>query len=802
MRHLRPDRSAFRSLALGLLLAGCAVEPTTPGNPPPPPPPPPSGVLWSDPAAWGAAGVPVAGAEVVIPEGTAITLDVSPPALKSLTVNGTLTFGNTDLALTSGWIVVGGTFRIGTEAEPHHHKAVITLTGPATDNIMGMGARVLGVMGGTLDLHGTPRTSWTTLDASAAVGAIEITLAKATNWKAGDRIVIASTDLNPLWADEVVVASVAGRTVTLTTPLKYAHWGTVQSISGKSVDQRAEVGLLSRNIVIQGDPLTSPSGLGGHLMVMRGSTARIEGVEFYLMGQTGIVARYPIHWHMADAVDGQYARSNSIWKTRSRCVTIHGTDNLVVEDNVCYDHLGHGYFLEDGSESGNTLERNLGVLARRPAVADRILASDATPATFWITNPANRFIANVAAGSQGHGFWFALPVAPTGLSTGQPDRPTFTALGAFVNNVAHSNTRDGLFVDQGPLPDGTTATTSYRPRQDPNAASPAVVAVFENFTAWKNANRGVWLRGSEHRLAGGIFSDNKIGATFASSLTWVEDATFIGQTDNSGGTQVAAAFPIRGFEFYDGQVGARRVTFINYPSGGGRIMSAIGFNRSNAFALSPLNAVEQVSFINSNRVYIENPNATKDGDKSAVFRDTDGSVTGTPGHVVAAVNPLHVNDSCAFRAEWNAYDCSNRFLRLQVRGLNGEVIGPAVVRRDDGAQTTYVGNGNDPANISVSLPVGRSYQVTPGATLPTRPRFFATGMVPGEWIRVTIPYPGPTVRVSRDYSTTVFLPAAANLAALDASSGNTFFWDQAAGLLHLKLQAQDGRDYAVAYVVP
>lgn len=776
------------------------MENTTPDDPDPPAP---SERVWSDPRSWAGAGVPLAGAEVVIPEGTNLILDVSPPALRSLTVLGSLTFANADLNLTAGWIMVHGTFRIGTEAEPYRHKAVITLDGPGTDNVMGMGARVLGVQGGgALELHGEPRTSWTTLDASAAVGATQITLAKATNWRVGDRIAIASTDFNPLWADDAVITAVSGRNLTLATPLKYAHWGTVQTISGKTVDERAEVGLLTRNIVIQGDPVTSPSGLGGHLMVMRGGTAHIEGVEFYLMGQTGIVARYPIHWHMADAVDGQYARGNSIWKTRSRCVTIHGTDNLVVTDNVCYDHLGHGYFLEDGSESGNTVEQNLGMVSRTPVVASRILASDATPATYWITNPANRFVANVAAGSQGHGFWVALPAAPTGLSTGQPDRPTFTPLGEFRDNVSHSNSRDGLHVDQGPLPDGTTTTTSYRPRQDPNANSPAVVAQFQNFTAWKNANRGVWLRGTEHRMPGALFADNKIGATFASNQTWVEDATFIGQTANTGGTQIATSFPIRGFEFYDGTVGARRVTFINYPTGGGRIMSAIGFNRSNAFALSPYNSVEQVTFINANRVYIENPLPNMDGDKAAVFLDADGSVTGSPGHVVAANNPLHVNGNCAYRAEWNAYDCSNRFIRLQVRGINGEVIGPAVVKRDDGAQATYVGSGNDPVQILASVPLARGYQVTPGGAPPLSPRFYATGMVAGEWIRVTIPYTGATVKVSRDYSTTVFLPAAASLAELDGSTGNKYYRDMATGLLHLKLQAQAGRDYAVVYVVP
>ena len=102
-------------------------------------------------------------------------------------------------------------------------------------------------------------------------------MAANTDWRAGDRLVIASTDLNPFWVDEVTVASVQGRTLTLTAPLKYSHWGTVQSVGGATVDQRAEVGLLSRNIVIEGDPATAPNGLGGHIMVMQGGQARVEG---------------------------------------------------------------------------------------------------------------------------------------------------------------------------------------------------------------------------------------------------------------------------------------------------------------------------------------------------------------------------------------------------------------------------------------------------------------------------------------------------------------------------------------------
>ena len=55
-------------------------------------------------------------------------LDVSPPALGGLTINGTLRFADTaDLALTTEWIMLHGELEIGTEAKPHTHKATITL---------------------------------------------------------------------------------------------------------------------------------------------------------------------------------------------------------------------------------------------------------------------------------------------------------------------------------------------------------------------------------------------------------------------------------------------------------------------------------------------------------------------------------------------------------------------------------------------------------------------------------------------------------------------------------------------------
>ncbi|HUR95418.1 MAG TPA: G8 domain-containing protein, partial [Gemmatimonadales bacterium] len=528
-------RLAF-CLRLGVLcfaLSACSADdstgPADPGDETPLPPV----MRWSSPSSWPGGQLPVAGDSVVIPADRTLLLDVSPPALSSLTIAGALVFTESDLELTAGWIAVLGTLRIGTSTAPFEHRATITLTGsPDAPSVMGMGNRVLGVVGGTLDLHGEPRAGWTRLSSTAAAGATQLTLGSTMPWRAGDKLVVASTDFDPNRAEVVTVAGVSGQVVTLAQPLAYAHFGELQTIAGRTVDERAEVGLLTRNIVIQGDSATSTGGFGGHLIGMSG-TLRVEGIELHFMGQKGLVARYPMHWHVMGFVDGQYFVGSSVWKSFNRCVTVHGTSNARVEGNVCHDHLGHGYFLEDGVETGNLIAGNLGLGTHATATGEGVLPTDTRAATFWVTNPDNTVRGNAAAGSEAFGFWYALPASPTGLSTGSPLLPRTTPLREFSANVAHSNRRAGLNVDDGPMPDGNTEVVFYSPRTDPSNANTAVVADFTGLTAYKHSGRAVWLRGRDHRLSDAVLADNAIGATFASSESFVEDALFVGESANN-----------------------------------------------------------------------------------------------------------------------------------------------------------------------------------------------------------------------------------------------------------------------------
>src|SRR5688572_17729971 len=100
---------------------------------------------WSDAATWPDRRVPRAGDKVTIPADKHVVLDVSPPALGNLTIDGKLSFANNaDLELTTEWILLHGELEIGTEARPHTRKATITFTNNVKDED-------IGGMGGTTD---------------------------------------------------------------------------------------------------------------------------------------------------------------------------------------------------------------------------------------------------------------------------------------------------------------------------------------------------------------------------------------------------------------------------------------------------------------------------------------------------------------------------------------------------------------------------------------------------------------------------------------------------------------------------
>src|SRR5918993_1267977 len=610
-------------------------------------------VRWSDPASWPNRKVPVAGDKVIIAKDKHVVLDVSPPALGGLSIDGKLTFAsNTDLELTTEWIMLHGELAIGSEATPHTRKATITLTDNVRgeDIMAGMGDRGIMLSGGTLNLHGSTTNTWTKLSATANAGATSIRVLDAKGWKVGDEIVLASTDFDPRQAERRKISAISGNNITLDKKLDYMHFGKITF----DVDERGEVGLLTRNIKLQAsaDAAEAPF-YGGHVMAMGTSKMFVEGVEFQRMGQNLTLARYPIHWHLIGDAKGQYIRNAAIHDTYNRCVTVHGTNNLQVENNVTYNTVGHCFFLEDGIENGNQFVRNLAIQTKchtsnacvptnlaasgEPRMGtggqqskDVLLPSDNTVASFWITNPDNVFRDNVAAGSDSNGFWMSLPEHPNGKFEGSEISaktwPRRTKFREFKGNVAHSN-YDAFMFDRNIAVNNTFGVTGSSHTGLENPADPnsrALESVFEDLTAYKNRNGAIWGRGEMHVFRNVKLADNAIGFTHASGAfgryaftSQVVDSLFVGETENIGNPRTDAEkaygrslpkpvlpdFPIRGYEYYDYRHDVVNTTFRNYEDNATRKTGAISNLMFSSFGVSTNNAFERLKFVNAKPVY-------------------------------------------------------------------------------------------------------------------------------------------------------------------------------------------------------
>jgi cell migration-inducing and hyaluronan-binding protein len=671
---------------------------------------------WSDARTWGG-HMPQAGAVVRVPAGRHIVLDIDPPRLAALIVDGTLTFADRDVRLEAASIVVHGTVRLGSRYHAFVRHADIVLDGDAS------GAGVFVVAdGGRLEIDGPPRLSWTRLVQTAAVGASDVVLADAPDWHAGDRVAIAPSGFDVRETEERVVAAVDGVHVRFTEPLRFRHWGAVTD----GVDERAEIGLLSHGITVASEPTQAARGFGGQVMVMRGGSLRVRGAAFDALGQTGQLGRYPIHFHLSGDEHGSFVEASSVVHSLNRCIAIHGTSGVVVRDNVAFDTFGHCYFLEDGIETDNTLEHNLGMLTRVPPAGKAILESDALPATFWVTNPQNTVRSNVAAGSEGNGFWYSLSPHPTGPSTTSAIWPRRAPLGAFAGNVAHSDEMNGLFVDILKNPPGITEAPNYSPTQ---------TADFQKFTSYKNRRRGVWLRGTNLRLSDARIADNSIGVTFAGADAIMRDGVVVGVSENATGAPKPfdAGFPIRGFEFYDGQVGVTQTSFANFVPDAQREASALSALEFSPFFTDPTNYADGLTFRNATPVYLRPRTAHgraagADGYRANVFRDLDGSVTGTAGASVVLDTPLLAGSGCTERKEWNAAICTAAYGSLFVVDVGGgsAYAGPVRVALDGDPRSAIVLMGNPvegrDAIFQTNLRAGRQYSVRFAGAFPKHVR--------------------------------------------------------------------------------
>ena len=741
----KPYRSVvLASLVPAFLLGGAfAVQAQDAGTPA-------KATNWSDPASWPNRKVPVAGDKVTIGRDKDVILDVSPPALGGLSIDGKLTFAdNADLELNTEWIMLHGELAIGSEARPYTRKATITFTDnvKGEDVMAGMGDRGIMISGGTLNLHGDRKNTWTRLAKTAAAGSNAIEVLNAAEWRVGDEIVLASTDFNPRQAERRTIAAISGNRITLDQKLEYMHFGKITF----DVDERGEVGLLTRNIRIQASADAEQSFLGGHIMAMPSSHMYVEGVELNRMGQNLTLARYPIHWHLVGDGKGQYIRNAAIHDTYNRCVTVHGTNDLQVENNVTYNTVGHCFFLEDGIEHGNQFVHNLAIQTKchtsKPCVPtnlsatgegprangqtskDVLIPSDNTVASFWITNPDNVYRDNVAAGSDSNGFWMSLAEHPIGQFDGteisKTTWPRRTRLREFKGNVGHSNYDSFMFDRNVTGAEGRFGVTgsSHMPKDNPaDPNSKTMESVFENLTAYKNRNGGVWGRGEMHTFRNLKVADNAIGYTHASGTagrdaftSQVVDSLFVGETDNIGNPETPEEktygrslpkrripdFPIRGYEYYDYRHDVINTTFVNYKDNARRQTGALSWLMFTSSGVTTTNTIKGARFVNAKPVYFPKIDKRFDNDnrggvawRTAGFQDLDGSVGGKRNSYIlihdGENDSVATDNTCKIQPTWNAAVCTGDVGRLFLNKPGG-----TLAQLSAGAPVTLSRNGKD-----------------------------------------------------------------------------------------------------------
>jgi hypothetical protein len=578
--------------------------------------------LWSDPKTWGGI-LPTANAQVLIPPGKTIVLDMDPPALAGLTIQGTLQFARRDTRLITSFIDISasGALEVGSASQPFAQKAVITLNGqpaPSNDGV----SRGINLRGGRLAIYGAlKQPAWTKLNDHANAGATSLTLKDSVNWQAGDNIAIAPTDF---WGvaetERLALSSVSGNRLNLAAALSKFRWGKMQYVTNTgmsltpdpsyvppatpaptSLDERAAVANLTRNVVIEGadDSAWQTNGYGAHLMIMDlQSKVVIDGLEMRRVGQSGLMGRYPIHWHMlsydtegrmlGDAT-GHVLRNSSIWASSQRCVVIHGTNGVQVVNNVCHDVKGHAFFLEDAVERRNLIEGNIALKMRMPERSKTLLVHEnpigtgnvtpAGPSGIWLTNPDNTVRNNLVGDSDGPGIWMAFPRKTLGASAKVVMLPDRLKHGGFEYNTSHSNREAGLFLEHAPIDDaGYTYPNMYIPTSDglENNFSNRVRVEFKGMVIFKNLHGGYRNRVVFPDYLEWVAADNA-ETDFAGAGTegTISRALLIGKSLNNVTPYPSASKPT-GMATYHSEFRMRDNTFVHYafaPEEGGAFLT-------------------------------------------------------------------------------------------------------------------------------------------------------------------------------------------------------------------------------------
>jgi hypothetical protein len=475
---------------------------------------------WSNPGTWLGGKLPIAGDNVLIPEGLTVTVDsVQTVPLHTIRDDGLLQFSttqNSGLLVDTLVVTPCGTLDIGTTAQPIPANVHATLTFADTgaiDTAWDPNQFSRGLISlGTVVISGAQTTPYVALAQSPHKGDTTLVLTQPpTNWQVGDQLVLTGTSPTQNQDEQLRILGIAGSQVTV-SPLAYDHLAP----GGLSV----YVTDLTRNVVLQSQD-TQDVSRRGHVMFMHSDQVSLAYAAFDGLGRTDkstpiddpqldssgqLIAgtglnprdRYAVNFHRTGIdpastpilVQGCVVAGSPGWGFANH------SGNVDFENNVAYNVVGAGFATEAGDEigtfRGNLAIRSTGTGHHESGMEFRDAQEDYgySGHGFWFQGGGVVVVNNIAVGDRDTGFMFDTD----GLDQDGLGETMF--LSANLQNPALAHGQPTIPVRNVPLREftGNIAFASWSGVNVWNhllRGDPAAQSVLSDTTVWNVSHSGV-----------------------------------------------------------------------------------------------------------------------------------------------------------------------------------------------------------------------------------------------------------------------------------------------------------------------
>ena len=321
---------------------------------------------WSEPDTWSTRKVPLIDEDVTIPLNIKVLLDIDPPNLGNLIINGDLIFDIrrpiTTLKARNIYIYTGKLLA-GNETMPFGNRIDIILLGSKISPFLSFSpiipsANKAIIVASQMLLYGLiPNTITAKLVSSTMKGSSLLSVNLCIDWNAGDYILIAPSELSPIESEERRITYIYQNcSIIIDTPLNYSHYGsnnTYNSYNYAEIDMRTKVSLLSRNIRIFSEE--NDDNWGCRIIIYKSSDPSIynknwvilQGIELRNAGQIGsnfgaIGFEYSIE---DNVMNGIY--QSTIVNTYSHCIKVLNSRNIFIQENLLINCKETGILLEN-----------------------------------------------------------------------------------------------------------------------------------------------------------------------------------------------------------------------------------------------------------------------------------------------------------------------------------------------------------------------------------------------------------------------------------------------------------------------